>query len=195
MQNRYAVIILAAGKATRFNGNKLLAQINDKRVLDYSLDVFSKVNSCDPIVVVTGAYDQTIREYLSDTAIQVVYNTNYETGGMISSIEIGMQVMDISKLDGVFIHPADTPFIEEHDIKGMIDFMQETKSSIVVPYDGRRRGHPVLVHSTLFPELFFLREENQGLRGLLDRFKLSVGLFKTDNAGIWKDIDQRSDLP
>lgn len=59
-------IILAAGKGKRFNSkgvNKTAATFNGKPLLEYALDLFSSY--CDKVVVVVGAYSDSLRDIVS----------------------------------------------------------------------------------------------------------------------------------
>ena len=118
---KLAVVLLAAGKASRFEENKLLTEINKKKMIDHSIDVF--LSEVETIIVVIGAYKEDMEDHLKNKNVQVVYNAVSEIGGMISSIRTGVQCLEKYDLDGIFIHPADIPFINRVDIRKMIDLM------------------------------------------------------------------------
>ena len=161
---KFAVILLAAGKSSRFEENKLLSKINNKLMIDHSLEPFISLdNLIDPIIVVIGEYREQMQDHLQNKRLVVTYNPNFDTGGMISSIQTGLNELDKfkKKMEGVFIHPADVPFVETDDIKNMIELMINEKNQIVVPLYNNHRGHPVLVNNKLIKELENLQEESR----------------------------------
>ena len=195
--SKFGVILLAAGKSTRFGDNKLLSIIRDKSMIDHSIEKYQSMSSLiGPIIVVIGGFREQMQRHLENRQLVITYNSKFETGGMISSIQAGLEELQKleHKLDGIFIHPADVPFVNIDDIQNMIDMMSSEKHGIVVPYYKKQRGHPVLVNCRLIRELENLEEENQGLRGFLNKYKDQVGYMVTENSGVRRDIDYKSDL-
>ena len=196
--NKFAVIILAAGKSTRFDDNKLLSMIRGKIMIDHSLDNYmTLLPLIETIIVVIGGYRKQMEEHLQNKNVEVVYNPDFNTGGMISSIQTGINYLRRMNRDieGIFIHPADVPFVNIDDIQNMIELMMSSeKYGIVVPNYNEQRGHPVLVNGTLIKELEYLNEDTHGLRGFLDKFNNDVGYMHTHNSGVRRDIDYKSDI-
>lgn len=52
---KFGVIITAGGSSARFGSNKLLEKINDKTVIEYSVEAFLK-SDIDEIIVCGGEY-------------------------------------------------------------------------------------------------------------------------------------------
>lgn len=193
---KFASIILAAGKSTRFEQNKLLAVIKGKVMIDHTLENYLALSHLiEPIIVVIGGYRKQMQDHLQDKKVITVFNPDFDTGGMISSIHTGLNRLNELNLDGVFIHPADVPFVEIDDLRNMIELMLSEKHEIVVPLYNNQRGHPVLVNKKLIGELENLEEERLGLRGFLDKFSHEVGYMITENSGVRRDIDYKSDIP
>lgn len=196
-EGKFAVILLAAGKSSRFKENKLLANINNKPMIDHSLDLFASLDTLiKPIIVVTGAFREEMHEHLKNKKLSVVFNPFFETGGMISSIQTGLNELkkQNNKLEGIFIHPADVPFIETDDVKKMIDLMQIEKHLVVVPLFNNHRGHPILINNKIEHELEKLEEESEGLRGFLNNFRTETGYMITQNSDVRRDIDYKSEI-
>ena len=59
---KYSAILLLAGRSTRFNGeiNKVYMTINQKKLFQYSLDVFNKDEKCEKIIVVYNEQDHKL---------------------------------------------------------------------------------------------------------------------------------------
>ena len=65
-ENKFGVILLAAGKSARFGDNKLLSIIRDKKMIDHSLDIFLALPMIESIVVVIGGYREQMQDHLQD---------------------------------------------------------------------------------------------------------------------------------
>lgn len=194
---KFGVILLAAGKSSRFEENKLLSKIKNKHILDHSLDIFLSLETLiEPIIVVIGAFKENMQAHLENKGLSIVYNKDFETGGMISSILAGLKELNRfnSELEGFFIHPADVPFLEVDDITNMIELMIIEEHLVVVPLFNNHRGHPVLINNNIVNELENLKEESAGLRGFLDKFRTKTGYMITQNSGVRRDIDYKSDI-
>lgn len=61
MKNTISIVIAAAGNSSRFGGNKMIALINEKPVLFYTLRQFQQVKAINEIIVV--ANNKNIAEY------------------------------------------------------------------------------------------------------------------------------------
>lgn len=189
---RIALIILAAGKSTRFPGNKLLAKVDDEsmigRVVRVALE--SKV---DEVVVVTGHDAERIEaevRRLRDPRLRIIFNPGYE-GGQSTSVKAGVRaVMDS---DAVMILPADVAFVEPQDIDAVREKFLETRAPIVVATHRGRHGHPILLSRELFPEILRISEERYGLKEVVNRHR---GEVVEAEAGPYtvKDIDTPEDL-
>jgi molybdenum cofactor cytidylyltransferase len=196
-KHEYGVIILAAGRSRRFQENKFLADINGRPLLEKTLDPFLKLDSQIKIViVVTGAYTEELKPLLQKLKVIQVHNQAYATGGMSSSVKKGLTCLQdqLEKLNGVFIHPGDIPFILSQDLLRMIAFLEEKSKLIIIPTFENRRGHPLLLHSSLIAELHTLKERDQGLRGFLSRSSEKIAFVPLNNPGILQDIDYLEDL-
>ena len=120
-----AGIILAAGESRRFpTQNKLLYEfVPGMSILESVLLAFlqSEINK---IVVVTGHDSLNIIEKINilssrhQTPVSTVFNDNYQSGGMSSSIITGLKA--VINADAVLITPADIPLIPTSVINAMI---------------------------------------------------------------------------
>ncbi|MFX0115786.1 MAG: NTP transferase domain-containing protein [Candidatus Hodarchaeota archaeon] len=196
-KHQYGVIILAAGQSRRFQENKFLVHINGIPLLQRTLDPFLELASrIKTVIVVTGAYTEELKPLLQKLKAKQVHNQVYTTGGMSSSVRKGLACLqdELEELNGVFIHPGDIPFILSQDLLRMIVFLEEKIKLIIIPTYKKRRGHPLLVHSSLIGELNTIKERNQGLRGFLSKYSEEIGFIPLNNPGILQDIDYPEDL-
>lgn len=195
-----SALVLAAGLSTRFPGNKLLYEVEDRLVGRDSIIrvVVRKFLSCecfDEVVVVVGYEYGRIIEALRDLDVKFVYNPNF-TGGMSTSIVAGARrVIRHSSL--VAIHPADVPFVKTTTISLLVSVASAYTSgagAIVIPRYGPKGGHPLVISGELVKELLNLSEEGLGLKGLISRKRDRVIYVDTDDPGAVLDVDRPEDL-
>jgi 2-C-methyl-D-erythritol 4-phosphate cytidylyltransferase len=126
----YSVIVLAAGNGSRFGEklNKIFIEINGKKVLDYSLQFFKKINQVDELILVVS---ETDFNYCFD-----VYN------GVVDHIIIGgktrqdsvFKALNTATNDYVVIHDSARPFINKHSVEQLFADVIDTKaSSLAIP--------------------------------------------------------------
>lgn len=129
MSVRLAVIILAAGEASRYGSNKLLSQHPDGgTLLNHVLSQYQPLSAL-PVTLVTGCYDREISDALASTeALRVVKNADWQTG-MGSSIATGVRaVMALAETSPASLYPthfmiglADTPGITTAGLQELVD--------------------------------------------------------------------------
>ncbi|MFQ5980558.1 MAG: NTP transferase domain-containing protein [Candidatus Heimdallarchaeota archaeon] len=197
VSSEFGAIVLAAGQSERFQSNKFLADVSGQPLLQRTLTPFIELKPyIKALCVVTGAYTAELQPLLQELAVKQSHNADYKLGGMSSSIKrglIGVQEQVISYL-GVFIHPGDIPFILRQDLLTMISTQEMNCSKIVIPTFEGRKGHPLLIHSSLIHELSNLKESRQGLRGFLVDHSDEIDFAASSNPGILHDIDYPRDL-
>ena len=193
-----AVILLAAGKSQRFGSNKLLANIGVTTLIERTLQPFLSIgNIVKTMVIVTGAYTRELTPVLSKYPVLQRHNALYATAGMSSSVIIGaltLKELQRHDLSGIFIHPADVPFVSSDDLDSILEVHEREKESILIPTFGGKRGHPLLIPIALLDDLFDLQEANQGLRGFLKEQEKRIKFVVCPTKGIMSDIDSPTDL-
>jgi molybdenum cofactor cytidylyltransferase len=174
-------IILAAGKGSRSHTNKVLLTVNDHSLLSYAIRSMQPFVS--KIYVVTGYYDQDIREHLKDEkGVVCIYNENHHLG-MFSSVLKGVKQTD----DDVFIIPADCPFV----LKQTYELILQHTGVIRVPTYQNYKGHPIFIEKQI---VSVLKNEdiNSNLKAFRNRYNYT--LVETDDEMILIDIDTIKDF-
>ena len=190
-------IILAAARGSRFGEeNKLSYNIEGRSIIDNTLDPF--LHFFKTIVIVLGYDSNNMKNYLEkkDSKIKIMVNTNWEKGGMSSSIKAGLKMVS-EEFDclGIFIHPGDIPFVTIKDLKTVVQKVKEHDyKNIVIPKHEKRKGHPIYIPKRKFSEIFTISEEAQGLREIVKNNIQDI-IYVEAGKGILKDIDKKSDLP
>ena len=135
-------IILAGGKSTRMGTNKMLLDYKGHPLLWYTIQSVKPFVS--RIIVVTGKYDQEIREALKKENVDFIYNKDYELG-MFSSVLTGVRVTK----DDFMVIPGDCPFIKKETFKKILS----GNGDIRYPKCGDLEGHPLYISKKYKQEL------------------------------------------
>ncbi|MHA1975725.1 MAG: nucleotidyltransferase family protein [Candidatus Hodarchaeales archaeon] len=194
-----AGIILAAGESKRFlSQNKLLFVLDHGKCVLESVILAFKNSTINKIVVVTGHDSARIQKIIDKhtdqdrTPLVSVLNEDYESGGMSSSVIMGLKSVDIA--DAVLITPADIPRIPTETINSMILYFFRNQPDIIIPTFKKRKGHPILFKSTLFNEILQITEKKRGLKEITAKHGKKIVYLPTQDPGILKDIDSVKDL-
>ena len=127
-------IILMGGSSERFGGpkNKLLCSLDGKSVFTYSLDVFSKSELFERIIVIANEnIIVEVNEYISKNSIKAEIYKGGQTRQ--ESVEIALnKISDAGKL--VLIHDAARPLIDEEIIKKMVEAVSDPKVDAATTY-------------------------------------------------------------
>ena len=182
---RFGAIILAAGMSSRMGDFKiLLPWVDDRPILLHVLDAYVALK-VDPIYVITGRDAPRVRRVVSDLPVQCVYNPDYETGEILSSVKIGLQSMP-DDVDAVFINPADMPRIPETIIEAMQNEYQA--GHIFAPLYEKQRGHPILLDKVFWNAMLELPADGAP-RDVIKANQQHLKFIDTDDDGVVIDID------
>ena len=174
-------IVLAAGFSSRMGKFKMEMSLNGKTLIERSVESLDKV--CSKIIVVAGYKIERIKEILkSYEKVEVVFNKEFEKG-MFSSVKIGISQIKAEKF---FLLPGDIPFVNEDVFKKLLS----KKGDIIIPVFQGRKGHPVLINSSLINEI--LNEpEDSNLKLFIDTKGFST--VEVQDESILIDIDTEED--
>ncbi|MBD2449960.1 nucleotidyltransferase family protein [Nostoc sp. FACHB-152] len=151
------IIILAAGASTRLGQPKQLLTYQGKALIRHIADIAIQ-SQCQPIVLVLGAYAETIKSHLTNLDIHIIYNQHW-SDGMASSIKCGLNAIQAisPNIEAVVLMLSDQPFVSPNLIKELVAEYQTTNSLIVASKYADIVGVPALFHKTLFSELALLQ--------------------------------------
>ena len=191
MKQLPAIIVLAAGRGSRFAGNvhKLAQPLGAMSLLGRTIS--NAIESQLPVVVVTT--DKLAAEAarwvarLDLVLLPEVRSAGSPTLGMGYSIAAGVAARPHA--NGWLVLPGDMPLVRPSTLvavaKGLV------QSPIVYAQYQGRRGHPVGFAAELYSELVQLKGD-EGARRVTARFP-SVGLELGD-PGVLIDVDTEADL-
>ena len=186
-----AIVILAAGKSSRMSAIKQLEKINNKTLLEITLE---KVNSIfsENIFCVLGANYEKIRQKINNENIEFIQN-NYFENGLSSSIVASLHYFKNNKLkfDGVFILLADQPAIETSYLEAMYNLFQRKKQLIIASNYGNKLGAPVIIPKKHFSSLLLI-EGDKGAQEFINDNNSEV-IWPKQKTNLF-DIDTKKDL-
>lgn len=173
-------IILSAGLSSRTGLYKMTLMLNGKTVIENAIDNMSA--SCGRVIVVGGHNMEKLKPILERYEnAELVYNENYMEG-MFSSIKKGLGYI---KGDRFFIVPGDYPLI----CTSVYSSLLSVDGDIVLPVFKGRRGHPLLIKSSLINEI--LGGDYKSMREFVHSKKVME--VAVDCSGILRDIDTMDD--
>ena len=185
-----AVLVLAAGKSSRMNGIKQLLKINNKTLLDNTLETAKKVISKN-IFCVLGANADKIQKAISTKDVQFIYNKNFETG-LSSSIVAGIHHFKKEKLNfnGLLILLVDQPEIDDDYLNLLITTFQSNSDKIIASNYNEKAGVPAIFPKKYFEKLVLLKGD-KGAKKFLQNYTSEV--IKINREQSFKDIDTPED--
>ncbi len=189
-----SAIILAAGEASRMGKLKQLLPWEDSTILGTVIKNIQESELDGQVRVVLGAESERIKEELADYNCQFLTNPDY-TRGMFSSVMTGIKNLPINTT-GLLFMLADQPLVTTDIYNQLISYFKKEEPLLLVPSYNQRRGHPLIISSTLIPEIYKLGKDGDpegGLRALLDKYEDDIEYYNVDKEGVIIDLDYYED--
>ncbi|MBC8403438.1 MAG: nucleotidyltransferase family protein [Candidatus Marinimicrobia bacterium] len=186
--NKLQLIITAAGLSRRQPPNKLLLPLDDKTVIETTVENF--IETVMDIIVVTGHQREQIEPPLAQRfcdRITIVHNPDYETG-LASSIKAGLKNNPGAPNYWCFCN-GDKPFIKPSTIEFLLTELEQQKPQILVPTYQDQPGHPTFFSSKFTSELLALTGET-GARDISQRHGRDVLFVPVADEGVALDMDR-----
>jgi molybdenum cofactor cytidylyltransferase len=185
-------VVLAAGSGSRFGGGKLLAAWDAGVLLEGALAAAFAAPVRSVTVVIGADADAVAAAVLAfDPRAMIVHAPDYAEG-MGASLRTGIASLP-ADADGVFVFLGDMPRVPASVLPRMAQALIDGALAAAPVYHGRR-GNPVLLDRTLFPQLLALTGD-AGARGVLQSLGDRLALVESPDDGVLFDVDERGDLP
>lgn len=188
------LIILAGGLSRRFgDGNKLCKSLAGQPLICHTIESFLHADIATAYVI-TGYQEQQVKAALSAYPVNFLHNPDYQSG-MASAITTAVNTLTPS-IHHLMIALGDMPFIEPHDIKGLIETHLATPApdqAITRAYFNATPGHPVLWGSAYFKRLSALTGD-EGARGLIKTLSTQITPYEMSSAACITDYDTIHDF-
>jgi molybdenum cofactor cytidylyltransferase len=181
-------ILLAAGSARRFGGEKLLAPYRERPLYEHALEALvSSPGVSETLMIVRPEFPLPPAR----PRARFIVNPDHATG-MASSLRAGVRGASAGTA-AYLIALADMPAVSAGLVAALITFRRLSGARIAVPrYEGRR-GHPVLIDAGLREALLALSGD-VGAREIIEVHPEWVAYMDTDDAGVVFDVDEPKDL-
>jgi len=191
MASRPAVIVLAAGKGSRFLGpeHKLGQSLGSSTVLGTTLG-HAITSQLQVVVVTTEALADVARRSVAARDVIVLPEADApgQSGlGMGYSISAGVNARP--NASGWLVLPGDMPLVQPATLQAVA--RELSHHAVAYAQHRGRRGHPVGFSSELYSELATLSGD-EGARRLIARYP-AYGV-EVDDAGVLVDVDTLADL-
>jgi len=134
-----AIILLGAGRSSRFGGEKLLAPMAGRRVLDWALDAALE-SGLRPVILVTRP---DLASIPLPKEVHLKVNPHPEEG-LSASIRSGIQAAEAANCRAAIFAPADQPLLHGEVYRRLVRSRQAGHPIAVASFDGQIRN-PVLL--------------------------------------------------
>lgn len=182
-----AGIILAGGEASRFGYPKMLMPWKGKTIIRQIAETVLAAH-LEPVIIILGAYNQSIREALAGLPVTFCDNPDWQRG-QSESIRQGVEHLPPQAGSAAFLM-ADQPQITPELIEALVERHQETLAPIVAPRVKGQRSNPVLFDRVTFPALQQLQGDTGG-RTLFPQYP--PDFLDWDDPNVLLDIDTLED--
>ncbi|HEX5467340.1 MAG TPA: NTP transferase domain-containing protein [Candidatus Limnocylindrales bacterium] len=186
---RVGAVVLAAGAAKRFGGEKLLAPLQDRPVLQHVLDTLATIGLGE-VVVVLGSGARAVEAGIVWHGERIVRNPHPEQG-LSSSLRTGIAALGVGR-QAALIVLGDQPDLQADVIRALLTAETTARRPIVVPaYDHGGGRNPVLIRRSGWPWIETLRGD-RGLGIWLAEHPEEV--LEVPVEGLNPDVDTPADL-
>ena len=185
-----AAVVLAAGQSTRMGRSKVLLPWRDgNSVLEHVISILEQ-SRLSEIFVVLGADAAQIKMRLQSNQIQMIHNPDYRRGEMLSSLQKGLRSLP-GHIQAVLVVLGDQPRLQPSVIYKLLTAYANGNQGIVAPIYNGKRGHPVLIDRSYWPEILSLKSGSP--RDVIQKYDQETRLVPVYNDSIFSDIDTPQD--
>ncbi|MEZ5897126.1 MAG: nucleotidyltransferase family protein [Parvularculaceae bacterium] len=187
--SKFAAILLAAGRAQRFGGDKLDAVFDGCKVIERAAQALGASN-CNERIAVVSAVNRIHDDLLISYGFSVLINPDAPSG-MASSIRTGVEMARQRECGGVLIALADMPAIAIAHFNRLIALGEVHAAGLSFSAAGDQRMAPAFFRDCWFDDLAALSGD-EGARRILARAPASAGVRAAP--AMLRDIDRPQDL-
>jgi molybdenum cofactor cytidylyltransferase len=150
---KIAVLILAAGEASRMQRPKQLLPWRETTLLNHCMATAFDLRNTKSFVVL-GAHKDDILPTINHSNVSVLHNEHWKQG-MGSSISFGVtSIQSYGDFDAVLIVVADQPLVSLSYLENMIQIYTSSNKGIVASkYEDNKLGVPVIFDARYFKYL------------------------------------------
>ena len=180
-------VVMAAGEARRFGGDKLAAQVGGKSLLLRALEAVP-AERCTAVAVVARRPDFLA---LAASFGFLPVENNRPDLGLSRTVRLGLEALGDCR--GAMFLAADQPLLRRASVERALDTFEEHPDRIAALACGGRRGNPCVFPASLFPELLALEGDTGG--SAVIRRHADLLLLVDTPAEELADVDTPDQLP
>ena len=137
------IVLLAAGRGTRFGPSpKLLAELDGRPLVRHAAEA-ALATGLRPVVAVLGAQAASVRAALDGLPLRCVENPDF-AAGLSTSLKAGLAALP-ERCAGAVVMLGDMPRVAPALVARLAAAFDGTQAA-VVPVEGGHRGNPVLLN-------------------------------------------------
>lgn len=176
---------MASGFSHRMGKDKLLMEINGKKVIELIIEA-AKHSDLDEVILIYRLKE--IRDIAKSYNIKTIYNEKAQLG-QSQSVILGVEN---SKNNSYMFLVGDQPFISHLIINKLINCYRENKDKIIIPSNNNRIYMPTIFPAKFKQELLQVKGDKGG-REIIRNNPRSIKMVNIDDGNLLKDIDTMED--
>lgn len=186
-------LVLAAGMSSRMQDFKPLMTIQNKTMIEFTVDQLLE-SGVHQVVVVLGHRGEEVRRCLirrpeRQNRLCFVENPLYQTTQMLESVKCGLQEMPLC--DRFFLVPGDMPAISQQTYIQLLQHATSAQHKVIFPTVDEYRKHPPLIRYDCIGDI--LSFEGQGLRAMWKNYEGQILELPVRDNGCQIDVDFPAD--
>jgi molybdenum cofactor cytidylyltransferase len=190
MDAAVGAVVLAAGLSTRMGQPKLILPWGETTIIGRVVQVLHAAE-VQPVIVVTGGAHQQVETALQGMPVKAVFNPRYADDYMALSLKIGLSQLP-ETVDASLVVLGDQPQIRCDLVQAILERYRGNSQALIVPSYQNRRGHPWLVHRSLWAEILVLQPPDT-LRNWMNSHSASIHYIEAQDDSILRDLDTPQD--
>ncbi|MCM3734498.1 molybdenum cofactor guanylyltransferase [Bacillus cytotoxicus] len=161
---KFAGIVLAGGKSSRFGEPKALAMWQGKTFIEHSVEALKEVTT-DIVVISHPDITNELSHILNVPVVEDI--ELYKGNGPLAGLLTGMEFIDAN---WYIVAPCDTPNVSKEWALELIERADETYEAIVPLVEGKKQPLLALYHAKVKGRIErLLKEEKRSMQGLLSQ--------------------------
>ncbi|MDW2795970.1 nucleotidyltransferase family protein [Clostridium boliviensis] len=182
------LILLAAGDSLRFNGNKLLYEMNGKPMYRCIIEEIDQLpGGLFTRKLIVTQYDE-IMDYMKDSGYKIIVNKDSKLG-ISHSIHLALKELENEDTDFLFA-VCDQPYLHSSTIESLVRGFKGSKKGLACLSCEGELGNPALFSSRYRKELMELKGDKGGKR-IIRAHMSDVFLLEAADPAELQDIDIR----
>jgi len=185
-------VLLAAGRGSRFGGDKLRTMLHGERDAGVTLGVAAGRHLLEALpasIAVVRSDDSQLAHDLSAIGLRVVPCTRADEG-MGASLACGVQAT--SDAAGWVVALADMPWIAPATIRAVAQAIT-SGADVAAPFHRGKRGQPVGFSRGRYADLATLTGDT-GAKSIVEHAGEALVAIDVEDAGVLRDVDVREDI-